>query len=105
MASYARTSIRPPALAILPAVLLAAFVMLYPLLDCGAQGCPEISQASHATHAGLSTACLAVVLAGSGAAAPVLLPFLGRRRIANPLRPVETYLSPEAPPPRVLLSR
>ncbi len=87
------------------AVLVAVFVALYPLLDCGPEGCPEVSQSSHAAHAGLSTACLAAVLVGSGVAAPIFLPFLGRRRITNPRRPVETYLSPEAPPPRLPPSR
>ncbi|MDP9479826.1 MAG: hypothetical protein M3R38_29895 [Actinomycetota bacterium] len=102
--SYARITL-PTALALLLAVLVATFVALYPLLDCGPEGCPEASQASHAAHAGLSTACLAAVLVGSGAAAPIFRPFVGRRRITNPRRPVETYLSPEAPPPRVLPSR
>lgn len=102
--SYAR-SIHPTAVAVLLAVLVAAFVALYPLLDCGPGGCPEVSQSSHAAHAGLSTACLAAVLGGSGVAAPIFLPFLGRRRIADQRRPVETYLSPEAPPPQVLPSR
>jgi hypothetical protein len=86
------------------AVLVAAFVALYPLLDCGPGGCPEVSQTSHAAHAGLSTACLAAVLVGLSVAAPIFFPSLGRRRIANPRRPIETYLSPEAPPPRVLPS-
>jgi hypothetical protein len=85
------------------AVLVAAIVALYPLLDCGPGGCPEVSQTSHAAHAGLSTAYLAAVLVGSGAA-PSLLPFLGRRRVDNSHRPVETYISPEAPPPRVFSS-
>lgn len=102
--SYARST-HPTALAVLLAVLVAAFVVLYPLLDCGPEGCPEVSQSSHAAHAGLSTACLAAVLVGSGVAAPIFLPFLGRRRITNPRRPVETYLSPEAPPPRLPPSR
>src|SRR5688572_10277047 len=40
------------------AVLVAAFVTFYPLLDCGPGGCPEASQSSHAAHSGLSTTCL-----------------------------------------------
>ncbi len=87
------------------AVLVAAFVALYPLLDCGPGGCPEVSQASHAAHAGLSTACLAALLAGSSAAAPIFLSFLGQHGVTNSRRPIETYLSPEAPPPRVLPGR
>jgi hypothetical protein len=43
---------------------LAAFVTLYPLLDCGPGGCPE---ASHAAHASFSTARLVAVLAASPA--------------------------------------
>lgn len=83
-------------------VLVAVFVALYPLLDCGPGGCPE---ASHAAHAGLSTACLAALLAGSSAAAPIFFSFLGQHGITNSRRPIETYLSPEAPPPRVLPGR
>jgi hypothetical protein len=65
------------------AVLVAAFVALYHLLDCGLGGCPE---ASHAAHSGLSTACLAAVLVGS-LAAPAIDSFSGHRRPANHLRP------------------
>jgi hypothetical protein len=86
------------------ALLVAAFVALYPLLDCGPGGCPEILQASHAAHAGLSTACLAAVLVGS-LAAPAFASFSGRRRPVNQRRPAAAYLSPNTPPPRVLSSR
>ncbi len=59
-------------------VLVAAFVALYPLLDCGPGGCPEVSQASDAAHALPSTACLAALVAGSLAGTPIFLSFLGQ---------------------------
>lgn len=91
------------------AILVAAFVSFHPYLDaaglCGSGGCPKPSHSSHATHVGFSTTCLAAVLVASGAAVFALASSLGRRRVAEHRRPVEPYLSPDTPPPRVLSSR
>jgi hypothetical protein len=82
------------------AVLVAAFVTLYPLLDCGPGECPEASQASHAAHSGLSTTCLIAVLVASLTALAWASLFGGRRAADDP-RPPQTYLSPDPLPPRV----
>jgi hypothetical protein len=82
------------------AFLVAAFVTLYPLLDCGPGGCPEASQSSHAAHAGLSTTCLIAVLVASPAVRASASLFGGRRAADDP-RPPQTYLSPDPLPPQV----
>jgi hypothetical protein len=86
-------------------VLVAAFVALHPYLDeaglCGFGGCPGASQFSHAAHAGFSSTCLVAVLAASGALALAFASFSGRRRATGYPRPIEAYLSPDPPPPRV----
>ena len=93
------------ALLVMLAVLVAAFVALHPYLDeeavCGFGGCPDVSQSSHATHVGFSTVCLVAVLVASRAVV-IFATFRGRRRVVDHWRPVETYLSPDPPPPRVL---
>ncbi|QIN81032.1 hypothetical protein GBA65_21545 (plasmid) [Rubrobacter marinus] len=90
------------------AVLVAAFLAMHPYLDaaglCGAGGCPEPSQSSsHAAHGGgFSAACVAAVLVNSAATTLAFASLLGRRFVGDHRRPVETYLSPDTPPPRVL---
>jgi hypothetical protein len=90
------------------AVLVAAFLVLHPYLDeaglCGLGGCPEASQSSHGGHAGFSNTCLVAVLA-TFPAALAFASFFGRRRAADHPRPIEAYLSPDPPPPRLLPSR
>lgn len=98
--STSRRAYAPVALA----VLVAAFVALYPYLDgaglCVAGGCPEAS--GHAQAAGFSAVCLVAVLAASRlATAAPSIPFLARRT-ARPCRPREAHLPPETPPPRTL---
>src|SRR3712207_9595366 len=48
---YFARGMHPTALAILLVVLGPTFVVLYPLLGCGPEGCPGVSQASHAALA------------------------------------------------------
>jgi hypothetical protein len=85
------------------AVLVAAFVALYPYLGemgfCGSGGCPEVSHSSHAPPAGYWAACLVAVLVASPAA-PLAAASFSRRRAADHPRPTEPCLSPETPPPR-----
>jgi hypothetical protein len=83
------------------AALVAAFVGLYPLLDCDLDGCPEASQTSHAIPVGSSTACIVAVLVASFTA-PAVAPLLGGRRANNQRRPTDVYLSPDPHPPRPL---
>lgn len=92
------------------AVVVVAFVVAHPYLDgaglCGAGGCPEPSQSSsHAAHAGFSAVCMAAVLVASGTSVLAFASLLGRRFIGDHRRLVETYLSPDTPPPQVLLGR
>lgn len=93
------------------AVLVAAFLMVHSYLDgaglCGLGGCPEPSQSSsHAAHGGaFSTACMAAVLVASGIAALAFASLFGGRFVGDYWRPVETYLSPDPPPPQFLLGR
>jgi hypothetical protein len=90
------------------AVLVAAFVALYPYLGnmemCDFGECPYAAQSSsHTSSAGLLSVCLSAVLS----AFPAVLAFAllwGRRLPAADLRPTELYLSPDPPPPRSFLS-
>jgi hypothetical protein len=90
------SSLRHTHLAVL-ALLIAAFVTLYPLMDCGLGGCPEAWQSTHAAHSGLSSSCLVAVLIAS--LAPLAsTSFFGRRRAADDPRLGEACLSPDPPP-------
>ncbi len=86
------------------AVLVAAFVSLYPYLAsmgmCDSGECPYAAQtSSHTSSAGLASVCVSAVLL----AFPVMLAFAllrGRRLPAADSRPMQLYLSPDPPPPR-----
>jgi hypothetical protein len=86
------------------AVLVAAFVALYPYLDCDAGQCPEASHLSHTSSAGPLATCLVAVLASTTATLASAPLFKGRRADRR-RRPAEAYLSPDPPPPRITLSR
>jgi hypothetical protein len=87
------------------AVLVAAFVALYPSLGvaemCNPGECPYATHSSQTTSAGFSALCLGAVLS----AIPAVLTFVasrGRRSIvADPL-PTQLHSSPDPPPPRFL---
>jgi len=91
------------------AVLVAAFVALYPSLGamemCDSAECPYTTQSSsHTSTAGLASVCVSAVLT----AFPAMLAFAllrGRRLPAAHWRPMQLYLSVDPPPPRFLLSR
>jgi hypothetical protein len=80
------------------AVLVAAFVAMYPYLGahdmCDSGNCPVMVSSS----ASGSVACLVVVLA----AAPVILAVLRTRLrgAASEPRPLQVFSSPDPPPPR-----
>jgi hypothetical protein len=83
------------------AVLVAAFVALYPYLGsmgmCDSGECPQMV---HSASGGVSTACLI-------AAALVVVPVLrtvtafGWRGATSELRPMQVFSSPDPPPPRI----
>jgi hypothetical protein len=91
------------------AVLVAAFVALYPYLGnmemCDLGECPYAAQSSsHTAPTTPTSVCVSVVLS----AFPAMLAFalLRRRHLpASDSRPTELYLSPDPPPPRFFLSR
>jgi acyl CoA:acetate/3-ketoacid CoA transferase beta subunit len=91
------------------AVLVAAFVALYPFLSnmgmCDSGECPYATQSSsHTSSAALPSVCVSAVLT----AFPAMLVFAllrGHRLAAAHWRPMQLYLSPDPPPPRSLLSR
>jgi hypothetical protein len=90
------------------AVLVAAFVALYPLLGnmemCDFGECPYAAQSSSPTSsAGPTSVCVSAVLSAVPAVLAFAL-FRGRRLPAADLRPTELYLSPDPPPPRSFLS-
>ncbi len=90
------------------AVLVAAFVALYPYLGamemCDSGECPYAAQSSHTTtSAGLASTCLIAVLSAFPAVLDVAL-LRGRRLPAADSQPVQLYLSPDPPPPRTCLS-
>ncbi|QIN84515.1 hypothetical protein GBA63_19100 [Rubrobacter tropicus] len=108
----ARTSFVRPALLAASVLLVFVFLVSHPYLEgaglCDDGGCPPATQLSHATHAEPSSSCPAAVLAAAGAAAPAFFAFVGCRRASRQRRPLEAYLPPEPPPPRLpraLLSR
>jgi hypothetical protein len=91
------------------AVLVAAFVALYPYLGtmemCNFGECPYAAQSSSPTSsAGLSSACVSAVLSAFPAVLALAL-FRGRRLPAGDARPTQLDLSPDPPPPRSFLSR
>jgi hypothetical protein len=89
---------RIPLLAL--AVLLAAFVALYPYLGsmgmCDSGECPYVA---HSASGGLSTACMVVAVL---AVVPALRVAAGSRSYgtAAKLRPLQVNSSPDPPPPR-----
>jgi hypothetical protein len=89
------------------AVLVAAFVALYPYLGatemCGPGECPYATHSSQMAFAGLSALCFGAVLS----AIPAVLAsaaFRGRCSIAADPQPTQLYPSPDPPPPRSLFS-
>ena len=73
------------------AILVAAFVALYPYLDCDAGQCPEASHLSHKSSAGPLATCLVAVLA-STTATRASAPLFRGRRAEHRRRPAEAYL-------------
>jgi hypothetical protein len=103
----AAVSLRPTYLFTL-AVLVAAFVALYPYLGnmgmCEVGECPYAAQSSsHTSSAGLASVCVSAVLSAFPAVLAFAL-FRRRRLAAADSRPAELYLSPDPPPPRSFLS-
>ena len=88
------------------AILMVAFVSLYPYLDsagyCDRGGCPDLAQLSHAHPADPPAPGAVAVLAASGAAAAALAS-AARRWGTEHRRPAEPCLAPEPPPPRPFL--
>ena len=98
-------SLRCTTLVIL-AVLVAAFVALYPYLGtlemCDHGECPYMAQSSQTTSAGFVATCLSAVLVAPSVALALAM-FHGRRLPTADPRPPEFCLSPDPPPPRSLL--
>lgn len=92
------TPCRTPLVAL--AILVAVFVALYPYLG-GADMCDhsECPYAAHSASGGFSTVCLIAVLA--------VVPAVRTLAKSQPrgatlvTRPVELFLSPDPPPPRI----
>ncbi len=89
------------------AVLVAAFVSLYPYLGgmrmCHPDECPYAAQTStHSSGAstGLAGLCLSVVLAASSVGLLGLATIRARRLSGEHSRPARFYLSPDPPPPQ-----
>ena len=84
------------------AVLVAAFVALYPYLtgmsSCGPGECPYAVQPSQGA-AGI-VACVVAVLAVSSAVGFASAIFRGYRLPATDRCPTQLYLSPDSPPPQ-----
>ncbi|MDP9412234.1 MAG: hypothetical protein M3R38_27930 [Actinomycetota bacterium] len=94
------------------AVLVAAFVSLYPYLGamdmCHSGECPYATQSSaqsSATSAGVAGLCLGAVLAVSPAGILAFAMLRGRRLSDERSRPAQFFLSPDPPPPQFSLSR
>ncbi|MGB3633918.1 MAG: hypothetical protein WA982_07750 [Rubrobacteraceae bacterium] len=89
---------------ILVAVLVALFGALHPALDaaglCGSGKCPDMVESAPGGHTGFSLSCIAFVISASGVAMFALASISLRRRLSDPSKPHELYLSPEPPPPR-----
>jgi len=90
-------------LLVLLAVILAAFVTLYPYWDCGPGECPEAAQLSHAASAASLAACIVAVLVAASYASIALAPLFRGRRCDGLQRPAEVYLPPDPRPPRPFL--
>jgi hypothetical protein len=87
------------------AVLVAAFVALYPYLDsmgmCHSGECPQVV---HSASDGLSTACMVVaVLVGVSVLRAVTKS--GLRGAISEVQPIQVFSSPDPPPPRLPQSR
>lgn len=91
------------------AVLVATFVALYPYLEgmdaCMVGECPYAAQSSHGGSTGFMATCLSFALAASSAVVLALATSRGRRVIPVGLRPAQTYLSPDPPPPQLRFIR
>ncbi len=90
------------------AVLVAAFVALYPYLGnmgmCDSGEFPYAAQSSsHTSSAGLASVCASAVLSAFPAMLAFAL-FWGRCLPAAGSRRTQLYLSPDPPPPRSFLS-
>lgn len=90
------------------AVLVAAFVALYPYLGtmemCVFGECPYAMQSSsHTSSAGVAT-CLTTVLATATVAGFAFAMLRGRRVLAEDRYPTQLYFTPDPPPPRSFLS-
>jgi hypothetical protein len=87
------------------AVLVAAFVALYPYLGaaemCDPGECPYATHSFHAASAGFSAICLGAVLSASTAVLASVAS-RGRRSIVADPQPTQLYSSPDPPPPRFL---
>jgi hypothetical protein len=82
------------------AVLVAAFVALYPYLGsmemCDSGECPYVA---HSASGGFSTACMAVAVLAVVAVLRVAAAFRSSGAAAE-LRPLQIHSSPDPPPPR-----
>jgi hypothetical protein len=84
------------------AMLVAAFVALYPYLDavqmCDSGECP---MAAHSASGGFSAAgCFIVAVVLASAPAMRALSTLQLRGAASEQRPLQVFSSPDPPPPR-----
>jgi hypothetical protein len=88
------------------AVLVAAFVALYPYLGamemCDSAECP---MAVHSASIGFSITCLIAVVAASSAPLLAFAASRGRCVVTSDTRPTEFYLSPDPPPPRLSIAK
>jgi hypothetical protein len=82
------------------AMLVAAFVALYPYLDCKEMcnfgECPQIV---HSSSGGFATACLIAAVLVVVPVARAVTAF-SRRNAGTELRPIQVFSSPDPPPPR-----
>ncbi len=87
------------------AVIVAAFVALYPYLtgmgSCGTGECLYAVQSSHGGSVGFTAACLTATLASPLVAAFASFAFRGRNITPVEAQPSQLYLSPDPPPPRL----
>lgn len=97
---------------ILQAILVTAFVSLYPYLAtmemCHSSECPYAAQSSTQSpmgSAGIGGLCLGAVLAVSSTGVLAFRALHGRRVISNDARPGDIFLSFDPPPPQLSPSR
>ncbi len=95
---------------ILLAILVTAFVSLYPYLGtmemCHSDECPyavQSSTQSPISSAGITGLCLGAVLAVSSAGVLAFGSRYGRRIISDDARPGDIFLSLDPPPPQLSL--